>query len=144
MNSEITTNDPYSLQRFVDAQKNDFESARMELQQGCKVGHWIWFIFPQLKGLGRSQTSEWYGISSRDEAIAYLEHPILGPRLRECTQIVTLIEGRSIDQILGEDSVKFRSCMTLFANATPNNDVFMKALNKYFDGRIDPLTLDRL
>jgi uncharacterized protein (DUF1810 family) len=137
--------DPFDLQRFVDPQRAEFESARSELQGGMKVGHWIWFIFPQIKGLGQSWMSQRYAISSLAEAQAYLQHPILGPRLRECTQLVNLVKGRSIEEIFGDiDAMKFRSSMTLFAKATDDNQVFLNALQKYFSGEFDPLTIQRL
>ena len=105
----------------------------------------MWFIFPQIKGLGHSELASKFAISSRQEAEAYLNHPVLGPRLRECSRLVNLVEGRSIDQIFGSpDDIKFRSSMTLFAHATPENQVFQEALRKYFGGKFDPLTLDRL
>jgi uncharacterized protein (DUF1810 family) len=138
-------NDPHNLQRFVDAQNDVFEQVCSELRAGCKSSHWMWYIFPQIKGLGNSGTSVWFAISSREEAEAYLNHPVLGPRLRECTKLVNLVEGRPIDQILGGiDSVKFRSSMTLFAHATSENQVFKDALEKYFGGEFDNLTLERL
>jgi len=105
----------------------------------------MWFIFPQIRGLGHSPTAIEYAISGRDEARAYLQHPVLGPRLRQCTRLVLEVENRSASQIFGfPDDVKFRSCMTLFANAFPDDDVFQRALNKYYDGSPDRLTLDRL
>lgn len=105
----------------------------------------MWFIFPQIAGLGRSWMAQKYAISSRDEAEAYGQHPILGSRLRQCAELVNAVEGRSIEQILGyPDDVKFRSCMTLFAEASPDNEVFVSALQKYFGGLPDPLTLQRL
>jgi len=138
-------NDRYDLRRFVDAQNSCFESVCSELQDGFKRGHWIWFIFPQIKGLGHSPTAQKFAISSRQEAEAYLRHPILGPRLRECTRLVNLIEGRSISGIFGyPDDLKFRSCMTLFAHATRDNQIFVDALEKYCGGKFDPLTLERL
>ena len=137
--------DPYNLQRFVDAQKNVFEQVCDELRQGQKTSHWMWFIFPQIKGLGFSDTARRFAISSRKEAEAYLAHPVLGPRLRECTRLATLIEGRSIEQIFGyPDDMKFRSSMTLFAQAAPDNEIFMKAIAKYFAGESDQSTLDLL
>ncbi|HEX3471936.1 MAG TPA: DUF1810 domain-containing protein [Silvibacterium sp.] len=137
--------DPYNLQRFVDAQQPIFEEVCAELRQGRKTSHWMWFIFPQLQGLGFSETARMFAISSRVEAEAYLGHPILGPRLRECTRLVTLIEKRSIAQIFGyPDDLKFRSCMTLFAHATSENEVFLKALKMYFGGEFDQQTLDLL
>ena len=137
--------DRFDLERFVTAQKSQFDSIRAELKQGCKRGHWMWFIFPQLRGLGRSWDSNYYGISSRAEAEAYLEHPILGQRLLDCTQLVNLVDGRSIQEIFGEiDSIKFRSSMTLFAELDRDRSMFMRALEKYFDGQKDELTLDML
>jgi uncharacterized protein (DUF1810 family) len=137
--------DPYDLQRFVDAQNRCYERVCSELRDGRKTGHWMWFIFPQINGLGYSQTARAFAISSKAEAEAYLGHPLLGPRLRECTRLVNLTEGRSIEQIFGHpDDLKFRSCMTLFAHATPDNQVFVDALQKYCAGVFDPLTLERL
>lgn len=136
--------DPFNLQRFVDAQDPVFEGVRAELRSGRKRGHWIWFIFPQMKGLGRSGTSAKYGISGIDEAAAYLRHPTLGPRLMECTELVNAIEGRPAEQIFGEiDAIKFRSCMTLFASAG-THPIFLEALNKYYGGERDVLTLSLL
>jgi len=138
-------NDPYSLQRFVDAQNPVFEQVCSELRGGRKDSHWMWFVFPQLKGLGRSGMAEQFGVSSRDEAEAYLQHAILGPRLRECTRLVNLVEGRSVEQIFGSiDSMKFRSSMTLFAQASPGNEIFVSALQKYFAGQADRRTLELL
>jgi uncharacterized protein (DUF1810 family) len=137
--------DPFDLQRFVDAQRAEFEAARSELRGGMKVGHWIWFIFPQIKGLGQSWMSQRYAISSLTEARAYLQHPVLGPRLRECTQLVNSVKGRSIEEILGDiDAMKFRSSMTLFAKAGDDSQIFLDALQKYFAGEFDPLTIQRL
>jgi uncharacterized protein (DUF1810 family) len=137
--------DPYDLQRFVDAQAPIFAQVRSELRAGCKSGHWMWFIFPQIAGLGYSETARRFAISSRQEAEAYLRHPILGPRLRECTQLVTGVEGRSAHQIFGTpDDLKFRSSMTLFAGVTAENGVFRDALQKYFGGQPDRLTLEKL
>jgi uncharacterized protein (DUF1810 family) len=105
----------------------------------------MWFIFPQIAGLGRSPMARRYAISSLDEARAYLEHPVLGARLRECTRLMMLVAGRSAHQILGSpDDMKFRSCLTLFARAAPEDRIFRNALEKYFDGEEDPLTLARL
>src|SRR5437773_8506710 len=118
-------NDPYDLHRCVDAQDSGYEAVCFELRDGYKRSHWMWFIFPQIKGLGHSPLANKFAISSLQEAEAFLDHPILGPRLRECTQLVSLVEGRSIDQILGHtDGLKFRSSMTLFAHATSDNEVF--------------------
>ena len=109
------------------------------------MSHWMWFIFPQIRGLGRSPISIEYAISSRDEARAYLLHSVLGPRLKECTGLVLLVEGRSAFEIFDEpDDMKFRSCMTLFAQVSNDDDIFQRALDKYFEGIPDRLTLDRL
>ncbi|HEY9139648.1 MAG TPA: DUF1810 domain-containing protein [Bryobacteraceae bacterium] len=138
-------NDTYDLQRFVNAQNPVYERVCTELRNGLKKGHWMWFIFPQLRGLGHSPTAIAFGISSRQEAEAYLDHPILGPRLRECTRLVNLVEGRSLNQIFGyPDDLKFRSSMTLFASVAHDSQVFQDALQKYFGGELDRLTLERL
>jgi uncharacterized protein (DUF1810 family) len=138
-------NDPHSLKRFVDAQNPVYKQVLAELRNGQKEGHWMWFIFPQLRGLGHSHMAAAFGIASRQEAEAYLEHPILGQRLRECTHLMNLVEGRSIDQILGHpDDLKFRSSMTLFSSIKLYNQVFTDALQKYFGGHPDRLTLERL
>jgi uncharacterized protein (DUF1810 family) len=135
----------YKLERFVNAQRPVFEDACAELREGRKQSHWMWFIFPQIEGLGRSETARTFAISSREEAEAYLEHPVLGTRLRECTRLVNRVEGRSAEEIFGQpDDLKFRSSMTLFAHATSDNQVFMDALRKYFGGAFDPMTLERL
>jgi uncharacterized protein (DUF1810 family) len=137
--------DPYDLERFVDAQDPVYPLVLEELHNGCKTGHWIWFVFPQVRGLGFSSTSQRFSIGSRQEAQAYLVHSVLGPRLRECTQLVLDVEGTSIRQIFGSpDDMKFRSSMTLFAHATSDNELFLKALDKYYDGKFDPLTLERI
>ncbi len=136
-------NDP--LQRFVDAQNPVFEQVRAELGQGRKQTHWMWFIFPQIKGLGTSQMATKFAISSRQEAEAYLKHSVLGPRLRECTRLVNQVEGRSVNQIFGyPDDLKFRSSMTLFASTSCENAIFKDALQKYFGGEPDRSTLERL
>ena len=142
--------DLFNLQRFVDAQQHVIASVLSELRQGRKRSHWMWFIFPQLKGLGYTAQSNFFGISSLQEAAAYLQHPVLGSRLKECTQLVNAIEGHSAEDVFGEiDAMKFRSSMTLFAKATPaktapENQIFMDALAKYFAGEFDPLTIDYL
>jgi uncharacterized protein (DUF1810 family) len=142
---QVRSDDPYNLQRFVDAQQPVFDGVIAELEHGRKRGHWIWFIFPQLKGLGHSANSDFFGIASVQEAMAYLQHPVLGPRLIECTQRVNAIQGRSAENIFGEiDAIKFRSSMTLFAKAAPENPVFIDALTKYFAGEFDPLTIAHL
>jgi uncharacterized protein (DUF1810 family) len=138
-------NDPFNLQRFIDAQDEVFEEVCAELRSGRKTSHWMWFIFPQIKGLGRSATAEMFAISSRGEAAAYASHPILGARLLACTRLVNSIEGRSIHQILGDpDDLKFRSCMTLFAEVCKDNRPFLDAIGKYFGGELDLRTLERL
>jgi uncharacterized protein (DUF1810 family) len=135
--------DPYHLQRFVRAQDLNFESAREELRRGRKTTHWIWYVFPQAEGLGHSSTSQNFAIKSKAEALAYLAHPVLGPRLRECTDIVNALDGLSAHQIFGSpDDMKFRSSMTLFHTVSPEIAVFNEALRKYFGGELDPRTLD--
>ncbi len=137
--------DPYNLQRFVDAQKDVFDAVCAELAAGRKRGHWMWFIFPQLKGLGRSSTAQFYGISGREEAEEYLRHPILGQRLRHCTQLLLGVRGRSINEIVGSpDDMKFRSCMTLFAQVAQDKQIFVDAVNKYYGGEFDDWTLGNL
>jgi uncharacterized protein (DUF1810 family) len=137
--------DPYNLQRFVDAQDPVFAQVCAELRTGRKSSHWAWFIFPQLQGLGHSSTAKYYAISGLEEAKAYLNHPVLGPRLIDCCRLVTEIQGRSIEEILGQlDSLKFRSSLTLFTHAAPANQPFKAALQKYFAGKPDPITTDQL
>jgi uncharacterized protein (DUF1810 family) len=137
--------DPFDLKRFVDAQAPVYGNVVGELRDGCKRSHWMWFVFPQLRGLGGSPTALHYGISSLDEARAYLRHAPLGPRLHECARLVTTVQGRSIGQIFGSpDDLKLCSSMTLFARATEDNEDFVAVLEKYYDGRQDELTLRRL
>ena len=137
--------DPYDLQRFVDAQNPVYDRVCSELRDGRKKSHWMWFIFPQVGGLGSSQMARKFAISSLAEAAAFLAHPVLGSRLTECTRLVNLVEGSSIEQIFGHpDDLKFRSSMTLFVRATLDNRVFIDALQKYFSGELDPATLARL
>jgi uncharacterized protein (DUF1810 family) len=139
------TNHPHDLQRFVVAQDPVIDQVYGELRQGRKTGHWMWFVFPQIEGLGSSAMSKRFAIASRREAAAYLQHPILGPRLRQCTRLVIAVPDRSISQIFGyPDDFKFRSSMTLFAHAAADNALFVEALQKYFAGVFDPSTLDRL
>jgi uncharacterized protein (DUF1810 family) len=139
------SSDPYHLQRFVDAQQGVFEQVSRELRAGRKTSHWMWFTFPQMGGLGRSAMAKKFAISSLEEAHAYLEHPLLGPRLRECTRLVNAVEGRSIGLIFGfPDDLKFRSSMTLFAEASQDNQVFMDALARYFGGGMDRATIEAL
>jgi uncharacterized protein (DUF1810 family) len=137
--------DPFNLQRFVDAQDGVFDRVCSELRAGRKRSHWMWYIFPQISGLGSSATAQKFAISSMAEAKAYLAHPLLGPRLRGCTELVNAIEGRSIDDVFGyPDHLKFHSSMTLFARAAPLDPVFQAALQKFFGGQEDPATLGRL
>jgi uncharacterized protein (DUF1810 family) len=141
----MNKNDPYDLGRFIEAQNRWIEQVQKELQKGHKQSHWMWFIFPQLKGLGHSAMANRYGISSGKEAEAYLTHPILGSRLRHCTSLVLLVEGRSIEQIFEDpDDLKFRSSMTLFASVDSESAIFKNALKKYFAGKLDQLTIQRL
>jgi uncharacterized protein (DUF1810 family) len=141
----LSPDDTFNLQRFVDAQNPVYEQAGSELRSGRKQSHWMWFIFPQIKGLGRSHLADKFAIASRAEAQAYLEHPVLGPRLRACSQLVTLTDGKTIRQIFGSlDDLKFHSSMTLFARVATDHQIFDDALNKYFDGEPDRLTLLRL
>jgi uncharacterized protein (DUF1810 family) len=138
--------DAYQLQRFVEAQDAGatYESAVAQLRRGYKTSHWMWFVFPQLSGLGRSVTAQTYAISSLDEARAYLAHPVLGPRLIECASIVAVTEGRSAVAIFGAtDAMKLHSSMTLFLRAEPDQSVFAHVLDRFFDGVADTET-DRL
>jgi uncharacterized protein (DUF1810 family) len=137
----VSADDPFNLQRFVTAQHLVYDEVCAELRNGAKTSHWMWFIFPQIRGLGRSPTAQKFAIASVQEALAYLRHPLLGSRLRECTELVNRVEGRSLEQIFGSpDHVKFRSSMTLFAHVTPGDSVFRDALKKYCRGETDPKT----
>jgi uncharacterized protein (DUF1810 family) len=137
--------DPYDLQRFVDAQQSVYAQVCDELRAGRKRSHWMWFVFPQIQGLGESAMSQRYAISTLAEAEAYLRHPILGDRLRECTRLVNLIEGRSIEEIFGyPDYLKFWSSMSLFERAVPDNKEFLEALRNYFDGKLDRQKLQQI
>jgi uncharacterized protein (DUF1810 family) len=137
------TPDPHNLQRFLDAQRASYTRVVTELEGGRKQSHWMWYIFPQIEGLGRSTTAQRYAILSLQEAEAYVEHPLLGPRLRECTRLVTTVKS-PIEEILGyPDDLKFHSSMTLFAHATADNEIFLDALKKFFRGRFDDATLAR-
>jgi uncharacterized protein (DUF1810 family) len=135
----------YDLERFVIAQEGVYDGVLDELRRGRKVGHWIWFIFPQIAGLGYSAMSQQYAISSLDEARAYLAHPVLGARLRECATIVLATKGRTALEIFGSiDAIKLRSSMTLFHRAAPDEPVFTEVLERYYDGKADDATDARL
>jgi uncharacterized protein (DUF1810 family) len=137
--------DPYDLNRFVEAQAKDYSQAISELRAGRKRTHWMWYILPQLKGLGLSQMALFYGIGSAAEARAYLAHPILGPRLIECVETMNRLRGLSAREVLGEiDAMKFRSCLTLFAAVSAEHSIFQTALDNYFGGVSDDATLARL
>jgi uncharacterized protein (DUF1810 family) len=139
--------DPYHLERFVTAQDagGTYQRALAELRAGRKASHWMWFIFPQVAGLGLSSMAQRYAISGLPEARAYLGHPVLGPRLRECAGAVAAVGDSTADRILGPvDAMKLRSCMTLFAAAAPEEPSFGEVLTRYFDGQPDQATLARL
>ena len=137
--------DPCHLERFISAQAPVYAQVCAELGAGEKRSHWMWFVFPQLAALGRSATAKHYGIGSRAEALAYWTHPVLGPRLAQCTSLVLAVQGRSALQIFhAPDDLKFRSCMTLFHALVPDERLFERALHKYFGGQGDPLTLQLL
>ena len=138
-------NDPHDLQRFVDAQDPVYREVQAELAAGSKVSHWMWFVFPQLAALGRSAMAKRYGIASLAEAAAYWKHPVLGARLKACSQQVLRIDGKTALQILGvPDDLKLRSCMTLFERAAPGEAVFGRVLDKYYAGARDAETLSLL
>ena len=133
------------LQRFLDAQAPVYEQACAELQAGDKQGHWMWFVFPQLRGLGLSATAQHYGIASRQEALDYWQHPVLGPRLKHCMALLLAHRGLSAQAIFGSiDAMKLRSCATLFAAVSPNEPVFQKVLDEYYGGERDSRTLTLL
>jgi uncharacterized protein (DUF1810 family) len=134
--------DPFNLDRFAKAQTEDYASALAELRAGKKVTHWIWYVLPQLKGLGTSSRATFYGIGSADEARAYIAHPVLGPRLMETVAAMNALRGLSAVQVLGPvDAAKFRSCLTLFLSVDAGNAVLREALDKYFAGVQDERTL---
>jgi uncharacterized protein (DUF1810 family) len=139
--------DSFNLQRFVDAQNRDgsYDAAAAELRRGRKSSHWMWWVFPQLRGLGRTHTSDTYGIASREEAIAYLDHEVLGPRLRRCAQLLLNLGGDSPELVLGTtDAMKLKSSMTLFAEVAEDPDVFKAVLRKYYRAGTDRRTLQML
>ena len=135
----------YDLERFVTAQEGVMDRVRAELRRGRKASHWMWFVFPQVAGLGSSPTARHYAISGLDEARAYLAHPVLGPRLVECAGLAAAVERGSAQEVFGyPDDLKLRSSATLFARAAPDTPVFGAVLDRYFDGEPDPATLERL
>jgi uncharacterized protein (DUF1810 family) len=137
--------DPFDLQRFVDAQADIYERALAELREGRKRSHWMWFMFPQIDGLGHSTMAQTYAIRSLAEARAYLAHPVLGARLQKCTEAVLAVAGKSAHAIFGSpDDLKFQSSMTLFAHSAPNESLFRAALVEYFDGQDDQNTTSRI
>jgi len=137
--------DPHDLDRFFTAQAPVIDAVLDELRAGRKRTHWMWFVFPQLRGLGHSQMAWHFGIASRDEAAAFLAHPVLGPRLRECVELVLAVRGRTAHEIFGSpDDLKLCSCLTLFAEVAGGDSVFDRALRQYFGGQPDPATLDLL
>lgn len=137
------TDDPYDLDRFVQAQEGDYERALSEIASGRKRSHWMWYIFPQYEGLGFSSTSRRYAIKSVKEAEAYLKHPVLGPRLAECAAAALRVEGRSASEIFGfPDDMKLRSSATLFASVSPPGSVYSQLLEKFFHGQPDKKTFD--
>ena len=137
--------DPFDLNRFVRAQAEDYEQALGELRAGSKRSHWIWYVLPQLKGLGQSEFSKYYGITGLAEAKAYFEHGVLGARLKECIEVMCALRGVSAEQVLGEiDARKFRSCLTLFALAASEPSVFTQSLGTYFAGKQCERTLELL
>jgi len=141
----MSRSDRHGLERFVDAQREIYDQVLTELRLGRKRSHWMWYIFPQIKGLGSSAMAQRYAISSLDEAKAYSAHPVLGDRLLECTRLVTAADAQSIEDILGyPDNLKFHSSMTLFAHATNHHEVFESALRKYFRSEYDHQTMERL
>ena len=137
--------DPFDLQRFVDAQRDSYATALAELRAGAKRSHWMWFVFPQIAGLGRSATAQHFAISGPAEARAYLAHPVLGPRLRECARALVELGAADPVVVLGSvDAQKLRSSMTLFAHADPDEPAFRAVLDRYFGGREDDATTSRL
>ncbi len=135
----------FNLDRFVEAQAPVYRKVVAELEAGRKTSHWMWFIFPQIAGLGHSAMAQKYAIASADEAAAYLAHPLLGARVRECSALVAAIDGKDIEDIFDPpDDRKFHSSMTLFAEVAPDEAIFTECINKYFDGVLDQATVDRL
>ena len=142
---EMHPDDPFELARFVLAQDGTFDMALSEVKNGHKSSHWMWYVFPQLRGLGRSSTAQQYGITGSDEAYAYLTHDVLGPRLISICEAALSVEGKSATEIFGKpDDMKLRSCATLFAHVSNANSVFHKIIDKYFDGKVDRRTVQLL
>jgi uncharacterized protein (DUF1810 family) len=134
--------DSYNLDRFVHAQERNYDQALRELELGRKQGHWMWYVFPQIDGLGSSPTTKLYSIKSEDEARAYLKHPTLGPRLHECAEAILRVDGKSARKILGSpDDLKLKSCATLFAYVSPPGSVFERILERFYTGERDATTL---
>jgi uncharacterized protein (DUF1810 family) len=134
-------NDEFDLNRFVAAQENVYDTALREIRAGRKSGHWMWFVFPQIIGLGRTEISQRYAIKSREEAVAYLEHPVLGKRLREISEALLTVEDKTVTEIFGTpDDLKLRSSMTLFKSVSVDNEVFLNVLDRYYEGEEDPQT----
>jgi uncharacterized protein (DUF1810 family) len=137
--------DPFNLERFLDAQVSTYETALAELRAGSKRSHWMWFIFPQLRGLGHSDRAHFFGIGSIEEASAFYSDPTLGRRLRECVAALVKLPGTSAEEILGSiDALKLRSSLTLFRITAPAEPLFQRALEQYFDGQLDPQTIEML
>ena len=138
----MSEQDPYDLQRFLAAQSEDYERALRELQRGRKESHWIWYIFPQVAGLGHSHMAQKYAIQSRDEAVAYLNHPVLGSRLQQCCEMLLRHRGKRVEDIMGyPDDLKLRSAMTLFAAVSESENVFQKVLDAFYSGELDERTI---
>jgi len=145
MDQHDDKNDPFDLRRFLEAQEDDYASILAEIRAGQKRSHWMWYIFPQIDGLAFSSMSKRFSIKSIEEARAFLKHPILGERLRECANAVLEIEGRTVAEIFGSpDDLKLRSCATLFEAASESGSVFERILEKYYDGQCDAKTLELL
>ena len=137
--------EPYNLQRFIDAQERDYRAALAEIRAGRKRSHWMWYVFPQFHGLGFSPTTVHFSIKSADEARAYLEHPVLGSRLRECADALLALDGCSAHQVFGSpDDLKLKSSMTLFARVSPGGSVFEQVIDRYYDGQQDRMTIELL
>ena len=145
INALLAVDDPHDLNRFIEAQHADYERALAEIAAGCKRTHWMWYIFPQIDGLGFSSVSRRFSIKSIEEAKAYLDHPVLGPRLMKCAEAVVGVEGRSATEIFGSpDDLKLKSCATLFGYVLPPGSVFDRLLAKYYNGSRDAKTLELL